>query len=302
MDYSLALKDEEKSPLEGVEIWGGYTVLTPAYQNNQVLLTAKIIGGYTYRPYRPMYNRYNTDTIVSEFNDEDQSIFSDTTTGAVSITLPLPTRDNQQCTVISTGGDETTIIYNGTQEYQVKDLGVFFIANGGLWYTLGGAAQITIGGKYYNWKQVYDRIGAPGATIPNATSYGEGIFYVGVSFTYQGETKRTNGTFAFYDDGIDRYVIMATDVVGASSTLSLAYDATTNTLSTIATGSDFTALNLFGLYHWEEFSFGGYGAWKNTVEDPPFGEELKAGELFLDGTKDFTSSKGRKPVSVCCRL
>ena len=137
-DYTLAYIDSNISDIEGFTVWGGYQVITPAYQDVNLYITAKIVGGYTTRPYRPTFETITADGTFTPTSVDD-SVFVETASGAVALALADGTYKNQRAAVICSGENTVTISGTGFDDVSYTDIAVQFVWSGSGWLQLGGA-------------------------------------------------------------------------------------------------------------------------------------------------------------------
>jgi len=295
LDYELQYIDVSAIGPVGEAVYAGYSILTPAYYDVPLYQTANIVGAYTTRPYRPSTSIITSDSTVNPISMDD-SVIADASGGSFTLAIDDGFQLNQRYSVICKGSGTVTISGAGIAGEPYSGTAVSYIWDGTEWIPLQSPSQID-GGYYWNWVEVYRNTLAINPSVQIIPEWGDGIFYAAVNFDYQGTLFKTSGTIPIFDDGIDRYSILAIDVVGGSSTLNLQYDGTTKILTVVETGADFTNIDLTYLYKWEQITINGFGAWANTVEAPPYGEAIVSGqELYLDGTKEFVSSDGNAPV------
>ena len=112
-DYTLQFKDEEATTTEGVDIYGGYLVINAEYQAVPLYLTGKIVGGYTFRPYRPQAITLTVGGTIPMSVISDMAVIADTTAGSMTLILPDlsgdPLADNCQITIIPKGPNIVTV-------------------------------------------------------------------------------------------------------------------------------------------------------------------------------------------------
>lgn len=331
-DYSLMYIDESVTISEGFNVYGGYQILNAAYQDVNLYITVKIVGGYTYRPYRPLIvQQISTDTLISPTSTEDAVILSTPGGATITATLPNGSKINEQISVISSGPGSTRLEGPVAQNTNLSNAAQTLIWDGSVWVSLGGttgagiepgevlfwaagsgfpAAKLPCDGALYqisDYPSLFNAIGitwgGDGITtfaVPDIPAVGEyvggiwviqafdsvteipadpamikdyvlkqdfatptndvpfiwegGVFFIGVSYLYNGTPQRSNGLIAIFDDGIDRYFAFSADFSGQDSTIGVTYNGTAKTISCVAVGPDYTSFGVIAIYRFENVS------------------------------------------------
>ena len=427
-DYALEYKDDDVSMSEGFDVFGGYLITTQAYQGVNLYLTARIVGGYTFRPYRPAAITVSADTVLTMSTLTDMAVIADTTGGSIKLTLPSMDADelaeNSMVTVIPKGEGLVTVTHPtlAADVVLVRQAGSFVYADawiavgasgggsggGGMavgevsWWPGTGApdaSKLVCDGALYSpddYPSLFAKLGTtyggdgvatfgvpnlqgitPGAfgtqdvngnTKGDGTAIGgiredqdqlitgegsrqwsykgdapigtgvfgtlgaitserispvvasgysvrfdsslvsrtgdysrstelvgrwiiqafdsvteipadpalikdyvlkwqsatptnnvpfvweDGVFFIGVQFTYNGVVERSNGLTAIFNDGVDRYFILSADFSGSDSTVGVTYNGTARTLSAISAGPDYTEIGIIAIYRFESVS------------------------------------------------
>jgi hypothetical protein len=167
-DYTLQFRDDVASTTEGVDIYAGYLVINAAYQAVPLYLTGKIVGGYTFRPYRPAAVTVTGDTVLTMNTLTDMAVIADTTAGNITLTLPDiasdTLADNSQVTVIPKGSGVVTVTHStmATNVTLTKQAGSFIYAAG--WLPVGSA-----GGGGGGGMAIGEVVWWPGSGSPDAS-------------------------------------------------------------------------------------------------------------------------------------
>lgn len=169
-DYTLQFRDEEVSTTEGVDIYGGYLILNAAYQTDPLYLTGKIVGGYTFRPYRPQAITLTVGGTIPMSVISDMAVIADTTAASMTLTLPDlsgdPLADNCQITIIPKGPNIVTVTAPTLPGNVVlKDQAGQFIWGGG-WLPVGSAGG---GGGGGGGMAIGEVVWWPGSGSPDAS-------------------------------------------------------------------------------------------------------------------------------------
>ncbi len=143
-DYTLTFKDEAKSLAEGQDIYAGYRVLNETYQSVPLYFSMKVVGGYTDRRYRPEFIILTANGTVPVGRDVSRHV--DTSSGNITVTLTDGERGNDQVTIISFGGNTTTIAGTGLTNKTIKDQGGSFVWSGSAWIEAAGAGGTGVPG------------------------------------------------------------------------------------------------------------------------------------------------------------
>lgn len=167
-DYTLQYRDDEISAIESVDVYGGYLIINAAYQTVNLYVTARIVGGYTFRPYRPQAVTVTVDTVLTMDVLTDMAVIADTSAGNIVLTLPDMSADeladNCQITVIPKGSGLVTVTHPTLAASVVltAQAGQFIWA--GAWLPVGSA-----GGSGGGGMPVGNVAWWPGSVAPEAS-------------------------------------------------------------------------------------------------------------------------------------
>jgi len=176
-DYTLEFLDESVSTSEGFNVYGGYTIINAVYQDVPLFLTVKIVGGYTYRPYRPLVTkRLTSDTVLGPIGTEDAAVLCTPGSGAeLLLTLPAGDKLNEMLTVISDGEGKTRITGYLDREILLSGAAQSLIWTGTKWVPVGVAGGAAGGGVSVGTVAWWP--GPEGSAIPASALVCDGATY-----------------------------------------------------------------------------------------------------------------------------
>lgn len=176
-DYTLMYIDESVTISEGFNVYGGYQIINAAYQDVDLYITVKIVGGYTYRPYRPLVTaQITTDTVLGPIGTEDAAVLCTPASGAeLLLTLPAGEKVNEMLTVISDGLGKTRITAYLDREILLSGAAQSLIWTGSKWVPVGVAGGGSGGGVAVGTVGWWP--GPDGTALPAAALVCDGSLY-----------------------------------------------------------------------------------------------------------------------------
>jgi len=175
VDYTLAREDSVLSAGEGIPINAGYMLLNPAFYNIPVYLSGRIVGAYTDRPYRAVYETFTADGAYTPSGTMDILFIMDTELNDVSVNVGPGTYNNQRLEIAAKGENLGTAYGNGIDS-NLKNTGSTYLwletSTGGAWVAIGGTITADVVGAvpvgHATWSGTID------GPSPTGTIWAEG--------------------------------------------------------------------------------------------------------------------------------